>query len=195
MVFKDCADCPEMVVIPAGSFEMGSPASEAGRDSDEGPQHRVTLAKPFALAKAEITRGQFAAFVADSGHQTGDKCWTFEGGKYEERSGRNWRNPGYSQQDSHPIACLNWGDAKAYANWLARKTGKPYRLPSEAEWEYAVRAGATTARYWGESPDQACSYANIADQTAKTHRWQRNPMVRMVAASRQCVNGREGLLE
>ena len=165
--FKDCADCPEMVMIPAGSFEMGSPTSEIGRFDDEGPQHRVSV-RSFAAGKFEVTRGQFAAFVAASGHNAGTECYTFESSKYEKRSGRNWQNPGYSQADSHPVVCVNWDDARAYVAWLSRKTGKSYRLLSEAEWEYAARAGTTTARYWGESPDQACSYANVMDATGKS---------------------------
>ncbi|HRF73539.1 MAG TPA: formylglycine-generating enzyme family protein [Accumulibacter sp.] len=165
-VFKDCADCPEMVVIPAGSFEMGSPSFEAGRWENEGSVHRVAVAE-FALGRTEITRGQFAAFVTATGYQAGDKCWTF-GGKLEERSGRSWRNPGFPQEDSHPVVCVNWNDAGAYAEWLSRKTGKRYRLPSEAEWEYAARAGSVTSRYWGESPNQACGYANVVDATGKS---------------------------
>jgi len=165
--FKDCADCPEMVILPAGSFEMGSPASEAGRQDSESPQHRVSI-RSFAAGKLEVTRGQFAAFVKDSGHNASNECYTFEGGKYEKRSGRNWQNPGYSQADSHPVVCVNWDDAKAYVAWLSRKTGKNYRLLSEAEWEYAARAGTSTARYWGESPDQACGYANVMDATGKS---------------------------
>lgn len=165
--FKDCADCPEMVILPAGSFEMGSPASEAGRQDNESPQHHVSI-RSFAAGKLEVTRGQFAAFVKDSGHNAGSKCRTFEGGKFEERSGRNWQNPGYIQADSHPVVCVSWDDAKAYVAWLSRKTGKSYRLLSEAEWEYAARAGTSTARYWGESPDRACSDANVGDQTTKS---------------------------
>jgi formylglycine-generating enzyme required for sulfatase activity len=165
--FRDCSDCPEMVVIPAGSFTMGSPASEVGRDKDEGPQRSVNV-KSVAFGKTHITRGQFAAFVNAISHDAGNSCYTFEGGKWEERTGRNWRNPGFTQSDNHPVVCINWEDAKAYAKWISSKTGKVYRLPTEAEWEYAARAGTTTARYWGESPDQACGYANVADQTAKS---------------------------
>jgi formylglycine-generating enzyme required for sulfatase activity len=158
-----------MVVIPAGSFDMGSPSGEADRDDDEGPRHQVSI-RSFAAGKYEITRGQFAVFVAASGHNAGNECVTasYEGGKAENRSGRNWQNPGYSQADNHPAVCVNWDDVKAYVAWLSRKTGKNYRLLSEAEWEYAARAGTTTARYWGESPDQACSYANVIDATGNS---------------------------
>lgn len=164
-IFRDCPSCPEMVVIHSGSFDMGSPGSEAGRDDDEGPVQRVSVAT-FALGKTEITRGQFAAFVKKTNYSTGDKCWTLEGGKYEERSG-NWLKLGYSQDDNHPVACINWNDAKAYAEWMSRKTGKQYRLPTEAEWEYSARDNTSTARYWGGNPDEACGYANVADKTAQ----------------------------
>lgn len=164
--FRDCAECPEIVVIPAGSFDMGSPDSEGGRNDDEGPVHRVEVAA-FGLGKTEITRRQYAAFVNQTRHTDDDKCWTLENSKYEERAERNWRKPGYTQKDNHPATCINWNDAKAYSKWLSRKTGKKYRLPTEAEWEYAARSKTTTARYWGAHQDEACGYANTADMTAQ----------------------------
>jgi len=164
--FMDCADCPEMVTIPAGSFEMGSPNDEFGRFDAEGPLHRVEVAA-FALAKTHVTRGQFADFVRDSGYQVGGSCYTLEGGRWEDRPGRGWRDPGYPQKDSHPAVCLSWGDARAYVEWLSRKTGKQYRLPTEAQWEYAARAGTSAARYWGQNPNQACTYANVMDSVGK----------------------------
>ena len=164
-IFRDCPSCPEMLTIRSGSFDMGSPGSEAGRAKDEGPVHRVKVAT-FALGKTEITRGQFAAFVKKTHYSTGDKCWTLKDGNYEERSG-NWRELGYPQDDKHPVACINWNDAKACAEWMSRKTGKQYRLPTEAEWEYSARGNTSTARYWGGNPDEACGYANAADKTAQ----------------------------
>ena len=164
--FRDCPGCPEMVVIRSGSFDMGSPDSEDGHADDESPMHRVNIAT-FALSKNEITRGQFAEFVKKTKYSTNDKCWTYEGGKFSERSG-NWEKPGYTQDDKHPAACINWNDANAYAKWMSRKTGKQYRLPTEAEWEYAARGNTTAARYWGGNPDAACVYANAADMTAQT---------------------------
>lgn len=155
-----------MVAIPAGSFDMGSPSYEAGRKDNEGPIHWVSV-DAFALTKTHITRGQFAAFVNETSYDAGNECFTFEGGKIEKRSNRNWRDPGFKQEDSHPVVCVNWEDAKAYAAWLSKKTGKTYRLPSEAEWEYAARASTTTACYWGDSPNEACSYANVMDSTGK----------------------------
>ncbi len=164
-IFRDCPGCPEMVVIPAGNFKIGSHGSEDGRDDDEGPVHQVNVAA-FALGKTEITRGQFAAFVNKTKYSADDKCWTLKHGKFEERS-ENWRQPGYPQDDKHPVACINWNDAKAYAEWLSRKTGKQYRLPTEAEWEYSARGNTSTARYWGDNPDDACKYSNGADKTAQ----------------------------
>ena len=153
--FRDCDDCPEMVVVPAGSFLMGSPEGEQGRSKDEGPQHKVQIPRALAIGRTEITRAEFARFVADSGHKTDGGC--------------NWENPGFSQSDDHPVVCVNWDDGNAYAQWLAKKTGKNYRLLSEAEWEYAARAGQQTARYWGEKfGPQGCEYANITNTAGET---------------------------
>jgi formylglycine-generating enzyme required for sulfatase activity len=170
--FKECDKCPEMVVVPAGSFTMGSPASEVGRRDDEGPQRSVTIAKPLAVGKFHVTFDHFAAFVADTGYDAGSKCYAFEGGKWEEKQGRFWRSPGFTQNGTHPAVCLNWGDAKAYVAWLARKTGKGYRLLSEAEWEYAARARTEPGQYpryfFGNDEKDLCRYGNGADQTAKS---------------------------
>ena len=127
--FRECDNCPEMVVVPAGSFTMGSPEREGGRFPNEGPQHVVTIGRPFAVGKLHVTVDQFAGFVRETQYQA-RKCW---------------RNPGFAQDGSHPAVCLSWDDAKAYADWLAKKTGKPYRLLSEAEFEYAAR-GRTSQR-------------------------------------------------
>ena len=164
-IFRDCPGCPEMVVIHSGSFDMGSPDSEAGRDDSEGPVHRVNVAS-FALGKTEVTRGQFAEFVKQTQYSAGGKCWTLAGGKFEKRSG-DWRKPGYKQDDRHPVSCVNWNDAQAYTEWLSRKTGKKYRMPTEAEWEYAARGNTSTGRYWGDSHNEACAYANVADKAAR----------------------------
>ena len=165
--FRDCADCPEMVVLPAGSFTMGSPSDEEGREDYEGPQHGVTIAKPFAVGKYEVTRAEFARFVAETGHATGGSCSTYEGGKWNNRSGRGWRDPGFAQTDRVPVVCVSWHDAKAYVAWLSKKTSKGYRLLSESEWEYAARAGTRTSRYWGNSVSAQCGHANGADLAAK----------------------------
>ena len=161
-VFRDCPGCPEMVVVSSGSFEMGSPESEAGRFDDE-ELHEVTIARPFAVGVHEVTRGEFARFVSATGRSMGNACFVYEGGQWEKRSGRHWKSPGFRQTDDHPVVCVNWNDAKAYVRWLSGKTGKKYRLLSEAEWEYVARAGTRTARYWGEGESGLCRYANGAD--------------------------------
>jgi formylglycine-generating enzyme required for sulfatase activity len=169
--FKECDVCPDMVVVPAGSFTMGSPNDERDRERHEGPQRVVTIAGPFAVGKFQLTVDQFAAFVMDIGYDAGSRCWTIENGRATERSGRSWRNPGYATAGSHPASCLNWNDAKTYAAWLSRKTGKTYRLLTEAEWEYAARArtepGPTTRYFFGDDDNTICRYGNVADQIAR----------------------------
>jgi formylglycine-generating enzyme required for sulfatase activity len=142
-----------MVVVPPGSFTMGSPASEKGRDDNEGPQHTVTIPRPFAVGKFHVTRDQFAAFVRETGYAASTTCVKYP---FFIRD-NSWHDSGFAQEGSHPVVCVSWDDANAYAKWLSKKTGKAYRLPSEAEWEYAARAGTTTPFWWGSSitPDQA----------------------------------------
>ena len=171
--FDDCGGagwCPRMVVVPAGSFMMGSPSSEKRRRDSEGPQRVVTISRPFAVGKYEVTRGEFERFVEASGHSMGNSCWTYEDGKLKDRSGRNWRNPGYRQTDRDPVACVSWKDAKSYVRWLSRETGQEYRLLAESEWEYAARAGTRSSRHWGENVSGQCSYANGADRKAQETR-------------------------
>lgn len=167
-VFRDCAGCPEMVVVPAGSFLMGSPESEPGRHPDEGPQHQVSV-RAFAIGRSHVTRGQFGAFVRTTNHQTSGGCYvtpTNRDPPWELNPRRNWQSPGFAQTDQHPAVCISWDDAQAYVRWLSQRTGRAYRLPSEAEYEYAARAGTTAARFWGDAPERACAYANVADLTA-----------------------------
>ncbi len=181
---RDCPDCPEMVTIPAGSFTMGVPPGEEKREGYSGwvggdaqPQRRVTLEYSFSLGRYEVTRAQFEAFVQATGHVTGPSCWTAGmNGQSGDVLVRNWRDPGFTQTPNDPVVCVNWDDAQAYVAWLKRTTGKHYRLPSEAEWEYAARAGSQTARYWGDGRDGACQYANVADLTAASRRnWEKDP--------------------
>jgi formylglycine-generating enzyme required for sulfatase activity/V8-like Glu-specific endopeptidase len=169
--FRDCPECPEMVVVPAGSFTMGSPESEEGHQSDEGPQRTVTIAKAFAVGKFEVTRDQFEAFVKDSGFRVADECFVWTGTEFKEQSG-SFRKPGFDQAGTHPVVCVIWDDAKAYAEWLSKKTGKSYRLLTEAEWEYATRgvteAGPQPRYHFGNDAKALCGYANGGDLTAKT---------------------------
>jgi formylglycine-generating enzyme required for sulfatase activity len=168
-VFRDCKDCPEMVVVPAGSYMMGSPDGEKGRSESEGPQHKETIPRGFAMSKFEVTVGEYRRFVEATGHNIGSSCLYYRDDKnqFEPRQGATYANPGWDQGDDYPAVCLIYADAKAYAAWLSKITGQKYRLPSEAEWEYAARAGTKTSRYWGDTSDQQCSYANGADQTYK----------------------------
>ena len=165
---RDCDGCPEMVVVPAGSFTMGSPDSEAGRWPREGPRHTVTITRAFAAGRFEVTRGEFAKFVRETGYPAGGGCYYWTGSNVESQPSKDWRTPGFWQTARDPVVCVSWLDAQAYTRWLAAKTGKPYRLLTEAEWEYAARAGAQTSRPWGDDPDEACLYANVADFAART---------------------------
>ncbi len=169
--FKDCADCPEMVAIPAGQFMMGTGPDEEERENlfnqfryRSQPQHRVSV-KSFAAGKFELTRSQYRVF-AEATRRSSDGCFFWNGTDFEIDKNKDWRNSGYVQDDMHPVACVSWEDASAYARWLSQKTGKNYRLLSEAEWEYAARAGTTTMRFWGDDADRACDYGNGADLAA-----------------------------
>ena len=168
--FRDCSDCPTMIAIPAGTFEMGSSDSERVREAvpkafadREMPLHRVTIAKPFALSQNEITRSQYARFVADSKRPDPESCGVFDAKRdsWAPRPGFSWHKTGFSQTDDHPAACISWNDAHEYAAWLALRSGQPYRLATEAEWEYAARGGTTTTRYWGDAAEPGCLRANI----------------------------------
>jgi formylglycine-generating enzyme required for sulfatase activity len=162
-VFKDCVDCPEMVVIPADSFDIGSSGSD---QKDERPGRRITIEQPFAMGRFEITRGQFAAFVSATGYDAGNRCLMLAEGQWEESSGNNWRNPGYPQDDSHPVVCVNWSDAQAYVKWLSQQTGRHYQLPAETQWEYACRAGERDKYCGSDAADSVAWYAQDSGKTS-----------------------------
>lgn len=172
--FRDCPDCPAMVVLPPGQLRMGSYENEAGRKPSEGPLREVTFRRAFAVGKYEVTRGEFAAFVKATGHDTGTSCFLFKDSDWKHVEWTGWRDPGFEQGDDHPVTCVNWEDAEAYAAWLVKKTGKPYRLLSEAEWEYAARAETSPGRYppfhFGADANDICAYANIVDRSTGA-RW------------------------
>jgi formylglycine-generating enzyme required for sulfatase activity len=170
-IFKDCAECPEMVIVPTGEFVMGADQVEETREhlTDEFrnrsmPLRRVKVGR-FALGRYEVTIGQYRAFAEATGRGS-EGCFAWLGGEYRMDSERSWRNPGFAQDDKHPVTCISWEDASAYVQWLSLKFGRQYRLPSEAEWEYAARAGSPTSRFWGENGENSCTYANGADQSA-----------------------------
>ena len=171
----DCKDCPEMVVIPAGSFMMGSPENEKGRSSNpdqgpvEGPQRLVHI-KQFAAGKYDITKAEWAAFVKATNHPAGGNCgWAGLPGEdstqpWLPNPAANWNNVGFAQDSTHPVICISWNDAHDYVEWLSKKTGFPYRLLTEAEWEYADRGGTVTPYYWGNTASH--EYANYGTDTA-----------------------------
>jgi len=146
-------------LIPSGEFLMGSPANEKDRSETEGPQHRVRITKPFYMGVHEVTKGQFAAFVKAKNYQT-DAEKDGQGGyglnakgEYEQKPEYTWKKGGFTQTDDHPVMNVSWNDTVAFCEWLSAKDGKTYRLPSEAEWEYACRAGTTTAFHFGSVND------------------------------------------
>lgn len=175
--FTDMDGGPEMAVIPAGEFLMGSPSDEPGRNGREGPPRKVVIPAPFAIGRFAVTCGEFEAFLADNSHyMSGGADMFLEGEGWKFNPMASFRDPGFDQDADHPVTCVNWRDAKSYALWLSRKTGKDYRLPTEAEWEYAARAGTATPFWWGDTilPDQA-NYCT--DQPypngGKTGKWRR----------------------
>jgi formylglycine-generating enzyme len=173
--FRDCSDCPVMVNVQAGTFIMGSTAAETTREEfpsyyadNERPQHSVTFTREFALGHFVVTQGEFAAFIRDSGYEPASGCHFYNAtnGRFVLDQKGNWQNPGFAQSNQHPAVCVSHDDAQRYVQWLSRKTGKSYRLPTEAEWEYAARAGTATTRFWGDGSEEACNFANVRDFTA-----------------------------
>ena len=162
-IIRDCRQCPQMVYIAAGSFRMGD--ISGGGHPSEKPVHPVSVSA-FMLGQTEVTVGQFSAFVDASGYETnaewGGSCYVHKNDKWDERLNGNWRNPGFEQSANEPVVCIGWNDAQRYIEWLSAKTGEQYRLPSEAEWEYAARAGSETKYFFGNSASDLCRYANGA---------------------------------
>ncbi len=167
--FHDCRGCPEMIVVPPGEFEMGRDGGEPERY--EGPVRRVRIGYAFAVGRFEVTNAQYRRFVEASGHApSGEGCQVpAPGGRsLVSLPGTSWADPGYGRpiRDDEPATCLRWSDAKSYVSWLSGVTGKRYRLLTEAEWEYAARAGTTGVHTWGDEVAQACRQANIYDLSA-----------------------------
>lgn len=184
--FRECQDCPEMVVLPAGSFLMGANEDESIREGIPKfarqmtqPQHRVSV-KSFAIGKYAVTKDEFAVFVRESGWNPAS-CEVYEGNQrgFVYKAAASWQAPGFDQTGRDPVVCVSWSDARHYVAWLNSKLSDqalawmsdphPYRLPTEAEWEYAARAGTTTSRFWGNDISLQCKYANGGDLTGKDH--------------------------
>jgi formylglycine-generating enzyme required for sulfatase activity len=172
--FRDCTNCPSLVIVPAGEGRVGSMPEElaAAQVSDrmaprELPPRRVTVAARFAAGVYPVTRGQFAVFVAATGHEPVAGCTVpkTDGQGFEVDPALSWASPGFAQDDDHPVVCVSHNDAAAYAAWLARETGKAYRLLSEAEWEYAARAGLDRDRWWAGDAAALCRHVNGSDRT------------------------------
>ena len=172
----------KLTLIPAGEFLMGSDESDPDAFDDEfldkaggkTQKHRVRITRPFYLGVTEVTRGQFRRFVDEAGYQTeaekdgkGGWGWNEATKKFEQNPKFTWQNAGFEQTDDHPVVNVSWNDAQAFVGWLSRKEGKTYRLPTEAEWEYACRAGTTTRYCFGDDPEGLAAFGNIADATAK----------------------------
>ncbi|MFM8516629.1 MAG: formylglycine-generating enzyme family protein [Nevskiaceae bacterium] len=173
--WRDCADCPELVTVPAGRFLMGSDLDgEAGRP--EGPVREVRIARAFALGLTEITVEQFARFVAVSGYRVApggriQGAASVPAGKvgWRDEPTAGWQAPGFSQPATKdmPVVCVGRVDALAYVRWLSAQTGHAYRLPSESEWEYAARGGSAGIYSWGSNADLGCGQANLYDRRAR----------------------------
>lgn len=163
------AIAPPMATIPAGVFTMGStepPIGDGSHNPGEGPLHTVSV-KSFRMAKYETTVAEFRRFVDATGYKTQDECWAFDKGDGIKLKPVKWNAPAQAPTDYHPVTCVTWDDATAYVNWLSQQTGRQFRLPSEAEWEYAARAGTTTKYPSGDAPERLCEYANMKDRRFK----------------------------
>ncbi|MYE13037.1 MAG: formylglycine-generating enzyme family protein [Gammaproteobacteria bacterium] len=176
--FRDCSSCPEMVVVPAGDFLRGSPQDEPGRSLDsrnhdeddlEGPGgKRVRVSVPaFALGVFEVTNGQFIRFVQDTGYEMPSGCFSDanQDGVWARDETGSWDNLGREFRLDYPASCIDWHAANAYLHWLGLRTGARYRLPTEAEFEHALRAGSDTIYHFGDDQELLCEYGNVPDQS------------------------------
>ena len=164
----------KLTLIPPGEFMMGAPDSDATPYPWEKPQHQVKISKAFYLGKYAVTVGQFRTFVEATGCKTNVEI-TGQGGVFETVAGARgvqkpefiWKSPPFKQDDRHPVVLLTWSDTVKFCGWLADKEKSRYRLPTEAEWEHACRAGTTSRYFWGEDVEEYPAYGNVADSTYK----------------------------
>ena len=181
--FVDCEGCPRMRRLPPGEVTLGSDIAEAERYDvpddyalRKRPRMDVEIADAFAISITEITNAQFARFVEAASYVVEPGCWIFRGNKWNFETDATWRDPGIETGPDHPVTCVNAADGEAYAAWLSQITGHQYRLPSEAEWEYATRAGTSGATYWNGSQADLCLFANMGDRsTERMYRWEQVP--------------------
>ncbi|OGW00434.1 MAG: hypothetical protein A3I04_01145 [Nitrospinae bacterium RIFCSPLOWO2_02_FULL_39_110] len=186
---KDVQVPIEMVFVKGGCYQMGDTfggaenhveaAHKGGKDWHQHHNHLAANEKPvhevcvdnFYIGKYEVTIGEFREFITATGYKTdaeaGDGCYGWSGNKWEKDKSRNWRNPGFLQDDSHPVSCVSWDDAVVYAEWLSDKTGKKYRLPTEAEWEYAARSGGKAEKWAGTNNESELSDYAWYNKTSK----------------------------
>lgn len=175
--FTDCESCPDMVALPSGKAMIGAEPYEANRKRGDDDLRELNITYSLAIAKTEVTRAQYREFMESSGHvmiENGCNTW-----------GRNrilgyvknhrWDQPGYPQNEKHPVVCVSYDDAAAYAKWLSKRTNKPYRLLSSSEFEYATRAGTRGPWFWGSSNKDACKYANVGDAIIRRN-WEHAPV-------------------
>jgi formylglycine-generating enzyme required for sulfatase activity len=157
-----------MTVLPTGRFQQGSARAESGAAPFEKPLHWVSIGRPLAMSTNAVTVDEFQQFIAATGRDM-QGCDTYDG-EWKHRPVNSWRNPGFVQSGTHPVTCVSWNDAEAYAGWLSTKTGHRYRLPSASEWEYAARTGGEAVQPWNSDGSGACANANVADASA-VHRY------------------------
>ena len=173
----DCDACPVLALVPPGIFQLGSmpDAAELDPTTGESPPVAISLTHSFYASSREISFGEFRRYVAATGMEPAPGCRVWLDGQWVLERERSWRDPGFPlpPADDEPVVCVNWDDAHAYAEWLARESGKRYRLPSEAEWEYLARGGTSFPRFWGERDSRedvalslACDHANVYDSSA-----------------------------
>lgn len=172
--FRDCDTCPRMIVIPAGTYERGATEEDLAKlgvpkefAAFHMPKHTVVIDRPFALGKFKVTRREFAAFLSESDYKIPKGCFYNDGQQWRPDPAQSWDATRFPQTDRDPVLCVSSDDLQAYLNWLSRKTGRDYRLPSETEWEHAARGGTKTPYYWGESVTDVCLFGNIGDLSAK----------------------------
>ncbi len=173
VIVKDCESCPELVLIPAGgTLVMGAEKAEGlawGMPelmaAQEQPVATIAIAHSYAIGRTEVTRAQFAEFVEETGFKTLEGCSHLTSEGWSTQPGLSWRDNSIGGSDDHPVPCLRRAEMLAYLDWLSVRTEHAYRLPSEAEWEYAARANSEFPAFWGEDWTQACAFQNGADQS------------------------------